>query len=109
MMPLVQKWRREKQMSFINKDNKYGLRLSLVERHFLNMSLHIKSSALSLEQSEVLCPYRYDFFSEYITSKRTFCIIVFTSVKVPGVFQIIHIIPRGMQTIEDMAMNQPIP
>lgn len=33
----------------------------------------------------------------------------FTSEKVPGVFQIIQIIPRGMQTIEDKAMNQPMP
>lgn len=36
-------------------------------------------------------------------------VCVFTSEKVPGVFQIIQIIPSGMQTIEDMAMNQPIP
>jgi hypothetical protein len=34
---------------------------------------------------------------------------VFTSLKVPGVFQIIQIIPNGMQTMEDMAMNQPMP
>lgn len=34
---------------------------------------------------------------------------MFTSEKVPGVFQIFQMIPRGMQTMEDMAMNQPIP
>lgn len=34
---------------------------------------------------------------------------VCTSEKVPGVFQIFQIIPSGMQTMEDKAMNQPIP
>lgn len=66
MMVLVQKWRREKQISFINKDNKYGLTLSLVERHLLNMSLHSKSSALTLDQSEGL-DYVLTDKSSYLT------------------------------------------
>lgn len=49
------------------------------------------------------------WFKRTFTYNQEFAALGFTSLKVPGVFQIIHIIPKGMQTIEDMAMNQPIP
>lgn len=54
-------------MSFKNKNNKHGLTLSLVGHQFLNMSLHMKSSALTLDQSE-----RFDYVPTVLSNRYNF-------------------------------------
>ncbi|KAG7244777.1 hypothetical protein INR49_029796 [Caranx melampygus] len=67
-------------------------------------------SGLGVVSFFILCREGSEREKRALVNKKDLSIREFpTSEKVPGVFQIIQIIPRGMQTIEDMAMNQPIP